>query len=69
MPLYYIFGQQQINYPFYNLPVLNYPTFTSIPTSSTFFPINDYPTQSTLSTYLPQNIIYEDDSRGSLLNS
>lgn len=69
MPLYYIFGQQQMSYPFYNMPLISYPTFTSLQTPSPFFPIQDYPTQSTLSSYIPQNIIQEDDSRGSVLNN
>lgn len=69
MPLYFIFEQQQqMSYPFYNMPLLNYP-FTSIQSPSTLFPTQDYPTQSTLGPYIYQNTIQEDDSRGSFLNS
>lgn len=59
-----------MSYPFYNMSLLNFPTaFTPIQAPSSFFPIQDYPTQSTLGPYIYQNTIQEDDSRGSILNS
>lgn len=49
--------------------MMTYPAFTPISAPSSLFPIQDYPTQSTIGSYRPQNIVPEDDSRGSMLNS